>query len=256
MVRRGSLWDRASTHFYAGNSSSDIFYARKCFNPFSTITGAATPAYLPAGGYAVIGPREVTAIGSYKPGAAPGGVQQWGFASPQCINLNISTASPGVKDAAGAADYPAVYDPTATSSPADILPPVGIVAAAVPPTAPTLNPWISSANTAKLGTNVTGTGIGLNVSEPLPQSGLYYDEPTSPNGNSEKAGYSKTDAYDNLTVATSNAFQKAGFRKGLAAPNPLTCSVRTQPRTSIIGPCICNGWPIRLHRIIRRRIRT
>ena len=49
-----------TTQLGYGGNNSDIFYARQYFNKYYN-----GKAYLSPGGYAVVGPREVTAIGSY-----------------------------------------------------------------------------------------------------------------------------------------------------------------------------------------------
>ncbi len=177
-----------TTQLGNGGNYTDIFYARQYFNKYYN-----GKAYVSPGGYAVVGPREVTAIGSYPSTALQGG-QKWGYPSPQRINLNFENGtSGGISDATTTVtqNYPQVGT--------QILAPVGIVAAAAPPAT-----WVNAAATAKLGADVPSTGIGLNISEPLPQSGSYYPEPAHANPNSETPGYARTDAYDDLTAGGSN----------------------------------------------------
>jgi hypothetical protein len=120
-------------------SGKDVFYNR---------TGAT---HIAPSQYAVIGPRDTTYIGST--GSSP-----YGNPSSQSIAIR-----PGVTTAGTA------NDPTASElkQPARLAP-VGMIVAADMPTVGT--PWTNAAHKS--------AGIGLNVSEPLPQSGIYYPEPT------------------------------------------------------------------------------
>jgi hypothetical protein len=201
-----------------GRINSDIFYARKYFNKNFTDT-----AYLSPGSYAVVGPREVTAIGSQTSTSPTNQGQKWGYPSPQRINLNFTGPTGGITDLTGTLDYPTVGT--------QIQAPLGIVAAAIPPAAPTANPWSNVANTAKLGPTVPSTGIGLNVSEPLPQSGTYYTEPTTNNPNSETPGYQKMDAYDKLDGTGTGTFIDTPFEKKGRITRPVE-QLPTGPETA------------------------
>ena len=108
--------------------------------------------YLPPGNYAVAGPRATTYIGrqrsletppSYRISLNPGG-------SPQVAGYDSSGATVN----------------NGHTIAGDIQPPLAMICGAIPPTT-----WADTANTAP-------TGIGMNVSEPLPQSADYYPEPT------------------------------------------------------------------------------
>ena len=126
-------------------------------------------AGLPAGRYAVVGPREATAIGSKK------GSANLGDPSPQQIVLDPAGANPfTTTDSTGTGNYPDTSN--------QIKKPIGIIVAADPPTT-----WTDTGNTAP-------DGIGINISEPLPSSTSYYPEPTHQNPNSNI-----WDAYGDLT---------------------------------------------------------
>ncbi len=218
----------ANTHLFnhGAASTTDIFYARKNFNPYILPSGTnPVPAYVPAGGYAIVGPREVTAIGSYKKSAAPNG--QWGEASPQRINLNITPATPVITDGTGARDYPTEFDASSPAAPAEIMPPVAIVAAA---DSPSSWPAGNLANTAKLGTNITIAnstnpyGIGLNISEPLPQ-GTYYPVPTD---NNAYAAFAKWDAYGDLSGGGGTAFPDTPLETSGGSTYPIDGNTATQ----------------------------
>jgi len=128
-------------------------------------------AGLPAGRYAVVGPRAVTAIGSKK------GSANLGDPSLQQILLDPTPAAANpftTTDSTGGPNY------RNTSN--EIKKPIGIIVAADPPTT-----WTDTGNTAP-------EGIGINISEPLPSSTSYYPEPTHQNPNSNI-----WDAYGDLT---------------------------------------------------------
>lgn len=153
------------------------YYGQQYYNAYVPNT-----AYVPAGGYAVVGPREVTAIGSRNNSS-----QRWGDPSKQRIDLKTMALGPnianGMKDANDASNYP---------TPGQIKQPVTIVAAANPPGPQSLpvNNWTNAATRAP-------NGIGVSISEPLPQQD-YYPEPTAQNPLNPNA--SKWDAYDSLTT--------------------------------------------------------
>ena len=112
------------------------------------------------GQYAVVGPRATTYIGDAVPAAMPGNFAY----STQVIDLSAGFTATNTKDGNGNdITYPIPF-----TSP---TPATTIICAAQPPTglaAPAVN-WSQPANLSRL--------IGMNVSEPLPQSGFYYREP-------------------------------------------------------------------------------
>ncbi len=122
-------------------ANSNVFYNRN-----------QNPTYLLPGGYAVVGPRAKTAIGSNAP-------TPYGQPAAQTISL-----TPNVLTAGTASD----------AKPADIKQPLAILVGADAPTAG-MTPWTDPSHTNK------NFYIGLNVSEPLPQDPLYYPEPTVAN---------------------------------------------------------------------------
>ncbi len=149
------------------------YYGRQYFNPYVPNT-----AFVPAGGYTVVGPRDVTYIGSVRNTTGTG--QKWGVPSGHKISLSVmASANPqlGITDYGGGTNYP---DET------QIKPPVAIVAAANLPATP-MNTWAAAA---------APSGIGMSVSEPLPQ-GNYYPQPQHLN-----PATGKKDAYDDLTSPT------------------------------------------------------
>lgn len=135
------------------------------------------------GSYLVIGPRPATSLGS-EVTAAP--TPMYDGPSPQTINLS-DPSGPGVT-ISNIASAPTSLTPgdqirQAVAMVADIHPPRAGVATIGGPTA-----WPAARR------------IGLNVTEPLPQSGRYYTFPTDPN-----------DAYDSLTMPTMNTFPDNPF---------------------------------------------
>lgn len=155
-----------------GPTRNNTFYAR---------TGSPSPRLRP-GGYLVVGPRPVTAVGSIKGGV---GSQKWGVPSQQQIVLSASagddddaSVAVGVYDLKGNRT-PAVPVPTTPGvkfgSP---LPPesagreTNVAWVAMDPPAS----WTAWENSWK---GVGTSGIGLNVSEPLRND--YYPCPTHMN---------------------------------------------------------------------------
>ncbi len=131
----------------------------------------ASTCLLEPGRYALVGPRPQTWVGSKRDSAVP---KTLGTHADQGIALNP------VGVVADSYTYP--------STSTDIQVPLGIVAAADPPPG-----WANTTETAP-------TGIGINISEPLPYSSEdslasnYYPEPTSDNSST-----GIMDAYGNLT---------------------------------------------------------
>ncbi len=120
--------------------------------------------------YAVIGPRANTAIG------ATNSQTPWGAPSPQTITLGAGVT---VTTPAGGQNNP---------NAADIKQPTTVTAAADLPTT-----W----NTTT-GTQAT-VGIGMSISEPLPNAANYYPQPTVQNP--AAAPYNLFDAYGDLNQA-------------------------------------------------------
>ena len=158
-----------------------VYYNRSAANPVSVP--------LPAGQYAVVGPRNVTYVGtkgtpsadSGPPGGPPAG--PLGTPSPQQIVLiPPATSMFGVTPTSG--NVPDVYTP----SKQEIQQPVGIVVAGGGPStswpdtgtsaAPT--PWSNQSQTCP-------NGIGLSISEPLFSRG-YYPEPSNTAGTPDVNG--------------------------------------------------------------------
>jgi hypothetical protein len=106
--------------------------------------------YLSAGRYAVVGPRPVTHVGSRRRDQAAAD-------EPSSQTIELTPAGVSFRNISGATDYPAIET--------QIQRPLTIMAAADPPSG-----WKRPADTAP-------SGIGLSVSEPLPQRG-YYPEPS------------------------------------------------------------------------------
>jgi len=175
-----------------------IFYAWQYNNPY-----VASQAYVPPGGYVVVGPRDETSIGSantsYPPNAALTPPQAWGYPSPEKISLSkMAALGAGVSEV-----DPAVVDyPDGTQ----IRAPVTIVAAA---NRPSSWPATSAPN-----------GIGVNVSEPLPNDSTspYYTQPTNDNLAITNPLLNQHDAYDNLASPT-GTFLDVPFEK-LPTANP------------------------------------
>jgi len=163
------------------------------------------------GAYAVVGPRPITAIGSYRRGVTPPGsntpIDQYGSPSPHAVRLWPQVRVTDNGFAAGIECYP--YPDTTM----EIQPALGIVVAANPPTS-----WTNVANTAPY-------GIGISVSEPLP-SASYYAEPAHRNDDyTAMAGYQVWDAYGDLAgsgdpfrdTPQDNDVQSPVFEDGLLA---------------------------------------
>lgn len=102
--------------------------------------------------YAVVGPRAKTAVGST-------GTSPYGQPSAQIISIMPNPTATGTAN-----------DP----NPANIKQPLGVIVAADAPSGANGGTAWTDAGHKKL-------GIGLNVSEPLPDGGAYYDEATIPN---------------------------------------------------------------------------
>ncbi len=154
------------------NARTGVFYNR---NPkiYNNNQPNQAKAYVAPGGYAVVGPRAVTYVGSRDPHGSP----PYGSPSPQSLTLYPSFAT------ATTANDPNVNQPITT-----------VIAAADPPSANDMtNPWTIAAHQRD--------GIGLNVSEPLPTNPLYYKEPTQTNNNitDPVTGAKIIDAYGDLT---------------------------------------------------------
>jgi hypothetical protein len=120
---------------------------------------------LRGGEYLIVGPRPITHIGSLmvqNPRAVSAG-DSWGMPSPQTVNLNT----------VGFVNYQgnSMYPNTLASADPQIKTPNAMIVAADPPTT-----WGDSAHIPPL-------GIGLNISEPIPNVGTnYYPEPTDSSG--------------------------------------------------------------------------
>jgi hypothetical protein len=147
----------------AGPTRNNTFYVRD-----SALSAAINP-----GGYLVVGPRNVTAMGSTTAGS---GSQKWGVPSPQQIVLQ-----PAGGPAVSVSDLDGDPNPT-------VPVPNGGRGNALPPPAnsqETAAIWVAMDPPASWGSwNASwagkGTaGIGLNVSEPLPPA--YYPCPTHKN---------------------------------------------------------------------------
>jgi hypothetical protein len=138
--------------------------------------GRAGSTLLPAGQYAVVGPRRFTAIGSASAGSPPSEDEPWG-APIQSRSISLL---PSVK--------------VNNSAVADIQPPLGLVVAADPPSI-----WNVKSH--------TDVGIGINISEPLPSGAYYYPEPRQPNAKLTVAsGETIDDAYGDLAQKKENYF--------------------------------------------------
>jgi hypothetical protein len=140
--------------------------------------GAVASAHVQPGQYVVVGPRQVTHFGSRA-------------TSPETTSLQRIELNPGGvtrTDMTGVA---------LTNNQAK-----GIVVAALPPDPTIANGWTAAnlATTANLGPNYS-PGIGISVSEPLPQSGAYYREPI---GNSLVGTFDAYDEFDAATGAATN----------------------------------------------------
>lgn len=156
------------------------------------------PTYVQPDGYAVIGPRASTAVGSdNSTGAAPWGTET----NSQRITISPA-ANFGVKGASGAQNYP---------NNADIKQPVGVICQADFPSA-----WNG-------GKHPPGTGgVGLNVTEPLPGA-AYYPEPLYQN--TANGFY---EAYGDLTETNPNYFLDQPLESsttGASWPGAASCPI-------------------------------
>ncbi|MFM9118521.1 MAG: hypothetical protein ACKOU6_20415, partial [Planctomycetota bacterium] len=133
-----------------------------------------TNLLVPPGGYAVVGPRPMTSFGSLKLG--PDGDAMTYDAVPERITFDPALLAVGFSGAY-ANNYPPIAG-TGPPVPNQINPPLGLICAANPPAG-----WTNKARQ-----------IGMNVSEPLPQSGQYYAEPNPTND-----GRSPADAYADMS---------------------------------------------------------
>jgi hypothetical protein len=157
---------------------NQVFYGRsgQFVNPLPVIVSNQTFSNLELtpGSYAVIGPRPQTSFGSLKLGTD--GDAMTYEPVPEQISLNPTTLAIGFGGAYGNG-YPPV-EGNGPPVPNQIRIPRGLICAAKPPAG-----WT---NTARQ--------IGINVSEPLPQSGQYYAEPNPTND-----GRLPFDAYADIT---------------------------------------------------------
>lgn len=143
-----------TTAGYNDTEAARIFYNRK-----NTFVG------IQPGQHIVLGPRPTTIFGERDPAsAAPPGHELDYVASPQQIELKSPNfADPTDTGVLHRSLSGARTTPAAGSS---IRQPVGVEIAANPP-----SDWTTPGDTAP-------NGIGINISEPLPNAADYYDEPT------------------------------------------------------------------------------
>jgi len=134
--------------------------------------GGGTSVGILPGGYAVVGPRQITDVGAAKGGNLYDRSEQ-----------HVEIIPGGAIDSRDTSDISTM--PVIDSQ---IKSPVGIICAADPPAV-----WTD-------GDSLAPNGIGISVSEPLPSGGNYYDPPesgistTGPNG--EKEWYGDPDQSD------------------------------------------------------------
>jgi hypothetical protein len=177
------VWFTAQNPTAASARDADrIYYARAYNNSYVNNT-----SLIPAGGYVVVGPRDVTTVGSLNSSTAgdatlnPTG-QNWGVPSNEKISLSqMANASNGITTVNAAGQAVGSYPDTTTQ----IQKPVTIVAGANLPTA-----WVTTDPTTD--PTLAPTGIGFHVTEPLPNDN-YYTKPTNLN-----PATGQKDAYDNL----------------------------------------------------------
>jgi hypothetical protein len=184
IVWLGSTPPQAS-HLNQANSRTDLFYNR---NP-QIYKNANTPqgqrqakGLIPTGGYAVVGPRAVTYVGSTNPNGSP----PYGSPSPQSIAL-----------------YPSFSTTSTANDPGNVKQITTVIAAAdAPAQNDMIHPWTIAAHQT--------SGIGLNVSEPMPSSPVYYPEPTQPNPSiTDPVTNAKViDAYGDLTQKDASHYFK------------------------------------------------
>ncbi len=147
---------------------------------------------LAPGSYAVVGPRELTRMGAGDDGDA---TTYWD-PSPHRLLLSGNTFAAIDNDGNDR------YSPLVNNS---IRPPLGIICGAYPPSS-----WADPANTAPM-------GIGMSVSEPLPNdaTAAYYDEPTQ----TWDTAAGIPDAYDVLDPASrTHQFPDEPFDNRAGAP--------------------------------------
>jgi hypothetical protein len=172
--------------------------------------------YLSPGQYAVIGPRTTTYLGSVDP-SGTSGTYLWGGNSPQSIQLSVPS---GVTVNQITQNNGTTLTTRTTGT--DRQPPLAIIcempAGTITPTGP-VGPWSGNAQ----------WGIGLNVTEPLPNYGNpYYPEPNFPTNTPSSSGATIKDFYADpddpnsqsaidIPVESSNGYNKSAPIVGLSS---------------------------------------